>query len=56
MSLFLYDDHCESDGDDCRYHDEMGDKEEDDGGGDGHDDGGGSDSGMRMVSGVRSLL
>ena len=54
VSLFPYDDHCESDGEDSRHHDEVGDKEEDDGGGDGHGDGG--DSGMRMVSGMRSLL
>ena len=54
--LFPYDYHCESDGENRRHHDEVGDEEEDNGGGDGHGDGGGSDSGMRMVSSMRSLL
>ena len=58
VSLFPYDNYCESDGEDRRHHDEVGDEAENNGGGDGHGDvgGDGGDSGMRMVSGMRSLL
>ena len=57
VPLFPYDDQCDGECEDGRHDHEVGDEEKDDGGGEGHGDGGGSgDSGMRMVSGVRSLL
>ena len=57
VSLFPYDDHRDGECKNGRHDHEVGDEEKDDGGGEGHGDvGGGSDSGMRMVSGMRSLL
>ena len=57
MPLFPYDDHGDGECEDGRHDHEVGDKEKDDGGGEGHvDDGNDGDGGMRMVSGVRSLL